>query len=476
MIFNNVLLFLKKTKNIIWTEDYYNSVLDSIEPYNRPEDWLTLPTLVEGDQKFVGLFAVYSGNSNFVAFKCGGNYTVDWGDGTIENFASGAIAQRNILYESFSDQTECSRGYKQAIITITPQNGYNLTTIDLTLRHSQLAVDYANQWLDISVVGGFISSFKVSNTSNRTRILEKFNFIGENLITDFSYMFQYCYSLQMIPLIDTSSGTNFSYMFHTCNLMKTIPLIDTSKGIDFNTMLGGCYSLIVMPLLDVSKGTNFSYMIAGCASMKTTPALNTANGVNFNSMFRSSYSLHTVSLVDVSKGTDFSFMFFSCPSLKTITTSMNASNGTNFSNMFMYCYSLQTIPLIDTSSGTNFSYMFQYCYSLQTIPLIDTSKGTNFSYMFVYCYSLQTIPALNVSGSTFFEIMFSQCYSLQKSDIINTKYNISYSNCKLSANELNNIYTRLGKITGKTITVSGNWGTTSDNPSIATAKGWTVSG
>ena len=29
---------------------------------------------------------------------------------------------------------------------------------------------------------------------------------------------------------------------------------------------------------------------------------------------------------------------------------------------------------------------------------------------------------------------------------------------------------------GETITVTGNWGTATDNPTIATAKGWSVTG
>jgi hypothetical protein len=37
------------------------------------------------------------------------------------------------------------------------------------------------------------------------------------------------------------------------------------------------------------------------------------------------------------------------------------------------------------------------------------------------------------------------------------------------------LYTSLQTV-ARTITVTGNWGTASDNPAIATAKGWTVTG
>jgi hypothetical protein len=50
------------------------------------------------------------------------------------------------------------------------------------------------------------------------------------------------------------------------------------------------------------------------------------------------------------------------------------------------------------------------------------------------------------------------------------------ASCKLSATKLNEIYSNLKTVTGKTITVTGNYGTASDDPSIAIAKGWTVTG
>jgi len=96
--------------------------------------------------------------------------------------------------------------------------------------------------------------------------------------------------------------------------------------------------------------------------------------------------------------------------------------------------------------------MFNGCTSLQTIPAFDTAAGTNFSYMFYNCTSL------------------SNC------DVTGTGYNISYNNCKLSAARLNEIYTNLATVTGKTITVTGNYGRTGDNPALAQDKGWTVTG
>jgi hypothetical protein len=73
--------------------------------------------------------------------------------------------------------------------------------------------------------------------------------------------------------------------------------------------------------------------------------------------------------------------------------------------------------------------------------------------------------------------MFSGCFMLSRSQISGTKVTTAYTNCCLGPVALNEVYTNLaGGVTGQTITVTGNWGTTADNPAIATAKGWTVTG
>ena len=123
--------------------------------------------------------------------------------------------------------------------------------------------------------------------------------------------------------------------------------------------------------------------------------------------------------------------------------------------------------------------MFSGCYSLPSIPLLNTALGTHFASMFNSCSSLSWLPAINVGAATSsssYTSMFASCYSLEKIDASGFKYTFSVSSCKLSAAALDALYTNLATVSGQTITVSSNWGTTSDTPSIATNKGWTVTG
>jgi hypothetical protein len=71
---------------------------------------------------------------------------------------------------------------------------------------------------------------------------------------------------------------------------------------------------------------------------------------------------------------------------------------------------------------------------------------------------------------------FSTCTSLSRIRATGIRFTFTLASLKLSATALNEIYTNLPTVTGQTITVSGNYGTTGDDPTIATAKGWTVTG
>ncbi len=56
-------------------------------------------------------------------------------------------------------------------------------------------------------------------------------------------------------------------------------------------------------------------------------------------------------------------------------------------------------------------------------------------------------------------------------------HGLVFSNNNLDSTALDEIYTNASATgAGKTITVTGNWGAANDTPSIATAKGWAVTG
>lgn len=520
------------TAEKVWNGSTWETVgLDKPAPYVRPADWMTMPTLTAGQQKVCVLVPVWDTDSNFVAVLCAGAYTVDWGDGTaLQNVATGV--QANHLYDYATVSNLSSRGYRQAIMTITPQAGQNLTSVDLQRKHTQAGLPadglWRLPWLHIVAVGSFISQLLVTSGSGSNKyatLLERFEFVGpSNMttgsaqfyqclslqsivgtawtanITNFTSFFAYCAMLRTVPLLDTHSGTNFTTMFSTCSVLESVPILNTSNGITFSNMFAFCRRLRSVPAINVSKGTNFTQMVGGCALLTSIPAfdthlgtdfsslfsscsslleiplLDTRAGTNFSSMFQGCVVLASVTLFDTSKGTNFSSMFSSCTALR-VAPSLNTSAGTTFTGMFSGCSILQIVPLLDTHLGTQFGNMFSNCSVLSSVPDFNTSAGTVFGNMFFGCANLRAAPALDLSAATSLSSMFSGAYIMSRSLVTGTKTSIDYSNCCLGPVALNEIYTNLATgVTGKTITVSANWGTTADNPAIATAKGWTVAG
>ena len=624
--------------------------IGSITPWVRNPSWLALPTVGNTEQKFVGLHAVWP-DSNFLALSAAGAYTVNWGDGVTQNFASGATAQRQYDFTdvdiantnapvtfqdtgdtvtrtahgytdgmtvSFSSittttgivasqiyyvvnatantfQVSATSGgaalalttdgsgiilpYKQVIVTVTPQAGQNLTSLNLAVKNTTAGLQtYASGWLDILISGPNLTTLLVGSSSLVVThgYLEQAQLISTNSIASMSHMFNNCRELKSIPIWITSNTllTNTIGMFYLCRSLQTVPLFNTAAVTGMTEMFFNCFSLQTVPMFNTVAVTSMQLMFSGCNSLQSLPLFNTALVVNMNRMFVDCTSLQTVPLFNTVAVTDMSRMFQNCSSLQSVplfntaavtnmsqmfetcrnlqsvplfntaavinmgsmfsdcraiqtvplfntaaVTNMsgmlsnctplqsvplfNTAAVTNMVQMFFGCSSLQSVPLFNTAAATDMRSMFQNCSSLATVPLFNTAIVTSMQGMFQACPSLQTVPLFNtaavtnmqgmfngcsilqslpaftttaVTSSTNFGTMFQDCPSLTRIEAKDFRFTFSVSACKLSATALNEIYTNLPTVTAQTITVSSNWGTASDNPAIATAKGWTVTG
>ena len=146
-------------------------------------------------------------------------------------------------------------------------------------------------------------------------------------------------------------------------------------------------------------------------------------------------------------------------------------------HMFESCKSLRNIPLFDTSNVIDASYMFVSCHSLEAVPALNFSIINDISGIVKNCYSLREFHASPMfMGSDNTSTAFTNCPTLSRVSTQDINQSITFSSSCLGPAALNEIYTNLATVTGKIITVTSNWGTASDNPAIATAKGWTVTG
>lgn len=114
-----------------------------------------------------------------------------------------------------------------------------------------------------------------------------------------------------------------------------------------------------------------------------------------------------------------------------------------------------SIPLI-----TSMSNMFQNCYALQSIPAMDTSSVTDASLMFLNCRALTRIGVSKFPNVT----------NPLPTSATTANYN-------LGPEALNEIFTALPTASGtRVINITWCKGRGTANKTIATGKGWTVTG
>ncbi len=449
----------------------------------RPTDWLTLPSVASGDQKIVALVRVAQGNSNFVAFTISGAYTVDWGDGSaLEDVSAGVAAEHNIQWADVDSGTLTSEGFRQAIVVVTMQGGQTMTSVNLNVKHSSETRAIApSSFLDIAMAGSSISTLLVgvSTAGTTTRVsyhnlLKKFDFIGSSSVTNMSHLMYAVRSVRVVSFGATPSLTDMGSMFSSCYSLELVSFTDTSAVTSMASMFSFCTSLQAVSLFDTSSVTNMSYMFTDCYALTEVPHFDTSNVELMEGTFAYCRGLASVPHFDTSSVTNMSLMFTGCSLLREVPL-FNTALVTDMSSMFDACRLLQTVPLFNTAAVLDMTFMFDGCSSLQSVPLFNTGLVTSFEDMFYACSSLEEIPALNTTSATNQIDMANFCYSLQSVSFV-ARSTIGFINSQLSASALNTIYTNAATVTAQTMTVTGNWGTASDNPSIATAKGWTVTG
>ena len=448
----------------------------STPSWTRPTDWLTMPT--PGAQEVIGLMAVYDDGANYVAIQCTGAYTVDWGDGTTTNYANNTVASYQHTFAALSAGTLTSKGFRQALVRITPQSGQNLTSVAFNIQNATLAKNgFAVGWLDFDIrTPNALPTFGGSGTVVRYARLEKVT-IRQMSTTNPSNLFNNLYSLKSVYIepTETTGCTSFLNMFLNCHSLEEVNLFDTSTGTNASAMFQNCYNLQSVPSFNFSATTNVALLFNNCYSLTTAPAF--IMGTDCTQMFTGCSSLVTVGLMTTTNVTNFTSIFNSCYSLETIPL-INTSAGTNFTSMFANCNSLMEVPLLNLVAATNLTGMFNGAQSIMYLPAFNTANVTTLSSTFNNCLNLRELPALSLPVCTVFTSWLGSSSTLSKSGVINPTRGHSYSGMSLSQANIVTIFNNLGTASGaQTITVSSNpgyAGLTAGERLIATLKGWTI--
>jgi len=405
----------------------YNNNDSDNEPYAvaeewvRPVDWIPIPEISTGEQVIYCLMAVVEEELNYCAFTISGNYTVDWGDGAVENVTSNTQAQH--IYDYTTVGNDCSRGYRQALIKITPQAGQNITYIDFRKRHTALpAVVFNTKFLDIvintpNVVGSnlYINS---STSPSYLRMVERVSIRETGVITSCAEMFYYCINLLQVDSFSVG-GTNFGTMFGGCYKIQKLPMLNLSTATSISAFAFSCYSLIEVPLYDTSNVTTIAQSFYQCFSLERIPNFNLEKVTNLTIAFLQCYKLRGTINLNLPLAGNLTQTFSNCTKIKNVNL-ITSLSLTSLQGTFINCYKLEKVTISNTSNVTNAGDLFSNCVNLQKLPEMDVRKVQQANCMFRYCEQFTDFSQYNFRDLASTYYMFANCYNVKKLPDINS--------------------------------------------------------
>lgn len=407
-------------------------VVDNAYFWNRPSAWLAIAGLQPTDEKIYGLIAVYPQDANYIAVQMTGAYTVDWGDGVVENFASGVTGQHQYTYSALSSATDTGV-YRQALVTITPQVGNNLTVVRFDVNHSSVAAGSGTGWLELNVSAPNATSLRIGSTASVIHgVLESVNFANCTALTDLTSAFARLYALQRL-------------IFPTA--LNALTAID-----------GFCSNCI---------------SLRGVKLPTTLPELLTA-GTAFNNT-----GLIEIQVPSMPKATTLSSFLASNSFLSKVTFLAGFPAVTACASLFSSSRILKYVNIPSMPLCTSASTLFPSSLMIEKIDFDPAFAPTTISSLGGTNPSLREIGALNLSNATTgFSVANSA--NLQRSRAYGGRFTQNYSGCKLDRAALVEIFNNLGTASGaQTITITGNPGAaalSAGERAIATGKGWTITG
>jgi len=312
------------------------------------------------------------------------------------------------------------------------------------------------------------------NGCNSIKELPPFDFSNATTLTN---AFNGCRSLKKTYNLNFNSATAATGLFYFCTSLRIVPTLSfgEAKLTSAADMFRSCTNLTSVPLFDTSLCNSFGNTFNGCGSLKYIPPYNTSNVITFSSAFSGCLILRETPNIDMSNATNIDSLFLNCVSLKYVPK-YNWNSVTSSSSALSGLYTNRIAP-INLPSCTNLTSLFNGSLVISYLPKITLgASNITATRLFYNCISLMQVPSIDMSGITGLTDTYVLTNSLKSIKATGMKVSFTLATHIFSSTALNEIYTNLATVSGQTITVTTNWGTSSDTPSIATSKGWTVTG
>lgn len=346
--------------------------------WERPADWLPIPTIAEDEQVVYFLFFVsQNSGANYMVFRFSGNYTVEWGDGNTENINGGTNAQHQFDWDDVGNEIEFEGiTYRQAVIKITPQSGHDLTLMNFALNPSGFL---STTWRYTGVMEWHCSVPELSN-------------ISASQFVKHGGRWSNCRIINMKLLGASPRAEHTTGLFSTFPNVKIINIENNSSWLDCGSLFTDNYNLF-----------------------KITASEQFTNATTFNAAHRSN-----TQLID--------FSYYDAP-VNTVMT-----------NFAQNCYSVTKLEL-DIPGVTNASLITSGMVSLKEITLTNCGDVTNWTTTFTSTQLEKAILQgatrgfsvyANYLGETELNAMFDALGTASGSQTIDARFNPGSATCDTS--------------------------------------------
>lgn len=318
----------------------------------RPLGWLELPTVTSADTKIVGLVAIYENEENAISIQSGAgssqNYTINWGDGTLQTGTTTNTYTKRYDYASISSvilKDNSGYNYKQVIVTITNNSG----TVTLWNLGASITQGGSNNWLDISY----------------------------SWASNFYFGARYPIYLQRLQVFKaTLSGNMNSYLTYLVSLRflrwENITYSNVTSASDYFNFIGN------IDRIDFSFTPNVScsqfFYVCGAKSLGN---LNFSGTTTTTAMFIFAQT-EEIGNIDISATTNATNMFNTCERLVKIGT-ITTPALTNITNMFSTCLKIREIVFTSCALVTTTTSAFASCINLKKLRMPGMSATFSIS-------------------------------------------------------------------------------------------------
>ena len=335
--------------------------------------------------------------------------------------------------------------------------------------------------------------------------------------TNMTAFFRNCHALTKSTLFDTSHVTTATNFFNSCYAYPAALKFDLFGASDIRNLYAFNRSMRIAGNLSFPNATNAQQLFYGCNNLQEIGDLSIPNCTSAFRLFNGCNTLQKIGTVTASSATNWNAAFNGCNVLKSIDNLIFPSTGTfNFDSVYTNCYLLKTIFIPSagsyssvyqaftntfqaediqpagatmdlsslTNNGTQLFRLFKNSglYRLPDITFSTSAFTGNTVHMFAGMTRLQEIPAYDFSALSvplnnneiFFEANNQRPSQLQRIQITGIASTFTVRFASLSAAALDELMTNCATVTGKTMDLRNNPGTSTCDTTIATNKGWTV--